>query len=131
MFRTKSAPSLTFQVGPLRKGGLVSAQFLQGCGGRTGEGEGPDSAISISWFEAIGVFPGRVGKPAIFLKALGCPYPARAQDRGFPPPCLKYPWTLQGTEKQSAVLKANTDLVGSSKRTDGGGKGGRCLTILG
>lgn len=125
MFRTKSAPSLTFQVGPLRKGGLVSAQFLQGCGGRTGEGKGQTLLSPFPGLRQLGFsLEERVRKPAIFLKALGCPYPARAQDRGFPPPCLKYPWTLQGREKQSAVFKANTDLVGSSKRIDGGGKGG-------
>lgn len=57
----QSAPSLTFQVGPLRKGGLVSAQFFQGCGGRTGEGKGqtllsPFPGLRQSWFR-IGAFP--------------------------------------------------------------------------
>lgn len=104
----QSAPSLTFQVGPLRKGGLVSAQFFSGMWRKNWGGERPDSAISFSWFEAIMV-----------------------QDRGFPPTLPQIaphgsPWTLQGREKQSAVLKANTDLVGSSNRTDGdGGRRGR------
>lgn len=51
MFRTKVPPHLTVQVEPLQKGGLISAQFLKGWGGRIGEG--PDSAIFICWFEAI------------------------------------------------------------------------------
>lgn len=36
----QSAPSLTLQVGPLLKGGHISAQFLQEWGGRVGEGKG-------------------------------------------------------------------------------------------
>lgn len=63
---------------------------------KKGGGEGPASAISISWFEAItGLsLEERGGKPAIFLKAPSCPYPARAQDRGFPPPGFKWHLTI-------------------------------------
>lgn len=97
----QSAPSLTFQVGPLQKGGLVSAVF-SGMWRKNWVGEGPDSAISISWFEAIMGFSleERVGKPAIFLKALGCSYPAGAWGRGFPPPCPKlHPMIVLGPSR--------------------------------
>lgn len=92
-----------------------------GRGGR----QGPGSALSIGWLQAYhGVFPGKQGGEGnqLCLQAPGCPYPAGVRIG------VTYPrtapgdraWALQRRETQSAVLEANTDLVGSSKRPERG-----------
>lgn len=83
----------------------------------------PDSVISIGWLEAYrrSSLEKRVGEPAVFLQSPGCPIQLEPRIGAACPQTVSddSPWVLQGREKQSAVLKANTDLVGSSKRTKG------------
>lgn len=114
-------------MGPLQKGGLISAQFLQKWGARIGEGKGqtllsPFAGLRQSWG-----FPWKRGwGNHLFFYNPRLPLSSWSPGQGLPPTLPQMappdsPWALRGREKQSAMLKANTDLVGSSKRTDWGG----------